>query len=109
MCIRDRVCSIRPEAKKYFKDIDMFIALVEDIYLFWRRLQRYAVVFNETKRAGYQNVQFADAQSEFEELVLEVYRSIESALGKKDKVLRQITAGVNAGLTVTHMLSLIHI
>ena len=99
----DEVCSIRPEAKKYFKDIDMFIALVEDIYLFWRRLQRYAVVFNETKRAGYQNVQFADAQSEFEELVLEVYRSIESALGKKDKVLRQITAGVNAGLTVTHM------
>ena len=95
----DEVCSIRPEAKKYFKDIDMFIALVEDIYLFWRRLQRYAVVFNETKRAGYQNVQFADAQSEFEELVLEVYRSIESALGKKDKVLRQI----NAGLTVTHM------
>ena len=96
----DEVCSIHPEAKKYFKDIDMFIALVEDIYLFWRRLQRYAVVFNETKRAGYQNVQFADAQSEFEELVLEVYRSIESALGKKDKVLRQITAGVNAGLTV---------
>lgn len=99
----DEVCSIRPEAQKYFKDNDMFIALVEDIYLFWRRLQRYAVVFNETKRAGYQNVQFADAQNEFEELVLEVYRTIERALGKKDKVMRQITAGVNAGLTVTHM------
>lgn len=99
----DEVCSIRPKFKAYFKDKDMFIELVEDIYLFWRRLQRYAVVFNETKRAGYQNVQFADAQNKFEELVLEVYRSIESALGKKDKVLRQITAGVNAGLTVTHM------
>ena len=81
----------------------MICLLLEDIYLFWRRLQRYAIVFNETKRAGYQNVQFADAQSEFEELVLEVYRSIQSAIGKKDKVLRQITAGVNAGLAVTHM------
>ena len=99
----NELCVVRPEMKAYFKDKDMFIDLVEDIYLFWRRLQRYAVVFNETKRAGYQNVQFADAQNEFEELVLEVYRSIESALGKKDKVLRQITAGVNAGLTVTHM------
>lgn len=60
----DEICVIRPEVKPYFKDRDMFIALVEDIYLFWRRLQRYAVVFNETKRAGYQNVQFADAQNE---------------------------------------------
>ena len=99
----EEVCAMRSQTKAYFKDRDMFIALVEDIYLFWRRLQRYAIVFNETKRAGYQNVQFADAQSEFEELVLEVYRSIQSAIGKKDKVLRQITAGVNAGLAVTHM------
>ena len=99
----EEVCAMRSQTKAYFKDRDMFIALVEDIYLFWRRLQRYAIVFNETKRAGYQNVQFADAQSEFEELVLEVYRSIQSAVGKKDKVLRQITAGVNAGLAVTHM------
>lgn len=101
----EEVCTIRPEVTPYFQDKEMFIALVEDIYLFWRRLQRYAVVFNETTRSGYQNVQFADAQSEFEDLVLEVYRSIERALGKKDKVMRQITAGVNAGLTVTHMRS----
>ncbi|MFR1295698.1 MAG: hypothetical protein ACLSBH_09880 [Coprobacillus cateniformis] len=71
----------------------MFIALVEDIYLFWRRLQRYAVVFNETKRAGYQNVQFADAQNEFEELVLEVYRTIERALGKKIKLCVKLQQG----------------
>ena len=101
----EEICTIRPEVTPYFQDKEMFIALVEDIYLFWRRLQRYAVVFNETTRSGYQNVQFADAQSEFEDLVLEVYRSIERALGKKDKVMRQITAGVNAGLTVTHMRS----
>lgn len=99
----EEVCKVKPDTQPYLEDKDMFIKLVEDIYLFWRRLQRYAVVFNEKKRLGYQNVQFADAQNEFEELVLEVYRSIEKSLGKNDKVLRQITAGVNAGLTVTHM------
>lgn len=70
----EEVVKIRPDVKDYFQDKDMFVALVEDIYLFWRRLQRYAVVFNETKRAGYQNVQFADAQNEFEELILKVYQ-----------------------------------
>ncbi|MCD7809064.1 MAG: phosphoenolpyruvate carboxykinase [Erysipelotrichaceae bacterium] len=99
----NELVSIRPDMAAYFDDRDLFIDLIEDIYLFWRRLQRYAVVFNETKRDGYQNVQFTDAQSDFEELVLKVYRSLLHALGKKDKVLRQITAGVNAGLTVTHM------
>ncbi|MCD7894412.1 MAG: phosphoenolpyruvate carboxykinase [Erysipelotrichaceae bacterium] len=99
----DELVSIRPDKAAYFDDRDLFIALIEDIYLYWRRLQRYAVVFNETRRDGYQNVQFTDAQSDFEELVLKVYRSMQNALGKNDKVLRQITAGVNAGLTVTHM------
>ena len=46
----EEICTIRPEVTPYFQDKEMFIALVEDIYLFWRRLQRYAVVFNETTR-----------------------------------------------------------
>lgn len=79
----------------------MFVKLIEDIYLYWRKLQRYAIVFNDSKKSGYR-VQFADAQEEFEKLVLEVYRSMQRAVGKNDKV-RQITAGVNAGLTVTHL------
>ena len=47
----EEVCAMRSQTKAYFKDRDMFIALVEDIYLFWRRLQRYAIVFNETKKS----------------------------------------------------------
>ena len=90
----EEVCAIRSQAKAYFKDRDMFIALVEDIYLFWRRLQRYSIVYNEKSSKGYQNVQFADAQVKFEELVLSVYRSIrEKCIGYKEHVLRQITAG----------------
>lgn len=99
----EQVCALRPEYAVYFEDRDMFVKLIEDIYLYWRKLQRYAIVFNDSKKSGYQSVQFADAQEEFEKLVLEVYRSMQRAVGKNDKVLRQITAGVNAGLTVTHL------
>lgn len=103
MTVEDAV-ALKPEAGVYFEDRDIFVQLIEDIYLFWRRLQRYAIVFNEERSKGFQNVQFADAQTEFEELVLSVYRTMqETALGQKNKVYRQIIAGVNAGLTVTHM------
>lgn len=94
----------RPDYGCYFQSWDMFHRLVEDLYLYWRRLERYAIVFNDEKRSGYQNVHFASAQNAFEDLVLKVYRSIEeTALGKKNNVYRQITAGVNAGLTITNM------
>lgn len=95
-----------PHLAGYFRNRDEFVKVVEEVYLFWRRLQRYSVVFNEKTSKGYQNVQFGDAQVKFEELVLSVYRSIEeTALGYHHNVYRQITAGVNAGLRVTNMRS----
>ena len=56
------LASIYPKFAPYFRDMDEFTQVIEDIYLFWRRLQRYSVVYNEESRGGYQNVQFADAQ-----------------------------------------------
>ena len=72
------LASIYPKFAPYFRDMDEFTQVIEDIYLFWRRLQRYSVVYNEESRGGYQNVQFADAQVNFEALVLSVYRSIKN-------------------------------
>jgi len=100
------LASIYPKFAPYFRDMDEFTQVIEDIYLFWRRLQRYSVVYNEESRGGYQNVQFADAQANFEALVLSVYRSIKNkCIGQSENVLRQITAGVNAGLRVSNMRS----
>lgn len=94
----------RPEFKPYFRDSDMLEELIEQLYLFWRKLQRYALVINDEKREGYQNVGFADAQEEFEKLILRTYRTISyQATHKTEKVLRQITAGVNAGLEITSL------
>ena len=91
----------------YFEDRDVLYNIIEKIYLFWRRHQRYAVVFNQQKQSsGFQSVGFVDAQNQFEKLVLQTYRTIEeTALGHKNRVYRQITAGVNAGLSVMRMRS----
>ena len=94
---------------KYFESRDMLYNIIEKIYLFWRRHQRYAVVFNSQKQSsGFQSVGFVDAQTQFEKLVLQTYRTIEeTALGHKNRVYRQITAGVNAGLSVMRMRSIL--
>ncbi len=91
----------------YFESRDMLYNIIEKIYLFWRRHQRYAVVFNNQKQSsGFQSVGFVDAQNQFEKLVLQTYRTIEeTALGHKNRVYRQITAGVNAGLSVMRIRS----
>ena len=102
----DELVSTYPHFAEYFRDRDEFVKVIEEVYLFWRKLQRYSVVYNESTSRGYQNVQFAVAQAKFEELVLQVYRTIEEkALGYNHQVYRQITAGVNAGLRVTNMRS----
>ena len=44
------LASIYPKFAPYFRDMDEFTQVIEDIYLFWRRLQRYSVVYNEESR-----------------------------------------------------------
>ena len=41
------LASIYPKFAPYFRDMDEFTQVIEDVYLFWRRLQRYSVVYNE--------------------------------------------------------------
>jgi len=104
----EEIRETRPKYGPYVSDEENTEKLIEHLYLYWRKLQRYALVFNEDKKAGYQNVGFADAQDQFEKLVLGTYRTVrEAALGRKEKVLRQITAGVNAGLEITHLRSIL--
>lgn len=102
----EQLLETHPKYDLYFRDRDEFVRIVEEVYLYWRKLQRFSVVFNEQTSKGYQNVQFSDAQTKFEALVLTVYRTIEeTALGYSHRVYRQVTAGVNAGLRVTNVAS----
>ena len=95
----DELCAAYPELKGYFKSKRTFLNIIEEYYLFWRRYERYAVIYADKERQGLQSVQFTSAIMDFENLVLTTYRRIQEAgMRHENRVYRQISAGVNAGL-----------
>lgn len=86
---------------EYVMSEAMLLEFIEKLYNYWRKLGRYAIAYNNQSQSGIQNQQFIEAHNRFENLVLETYRRISEDLkGKKNRVYRQLIAGVNAGLIV---------
>ena len=84
---------------KLLTDKDKFIDFVEDLYHFWRRIERYTIVQHNRINEGLEKVSFIDANNEFAKLILNLYRKIEeNVLGVRPNVYRQLPAGGNAGL-----------
>ncbi|MCX7884818.1 MAG: phosphoenolpyruvate carboxykinase [Caloramator sp.] len=80
-----------------------FIDMIEGIYGFWRRLERYTIISDNKTNEGLQNVSFIDANSQFSALILNLYRKIsENVSGVKPNVYRQLPAGANAALVLSH-------
>ena len=76
--------------------------LVENFYDYWRKLERYAVVYSKASIDGIESTTFISAQSEFNSLVLKTYRAISQKLyGKKFSIYRQLPAGINAALLIS--------
>ncbi|KYH36034.1 hypothetical protein CLTEP_04280 [Clostridium tepidiprofundi DSM 19306] len=81
------------------KDTEKFVELIEGLYNFWRKIERYTIVHNKRIGDGLQNVSFIEANYNFTKLVLDTYRKIEeTVLGYNHKVYRQLSAGGNVGL-----------
>ena len=101
----DEVTSNYPNLRPYLKSRRTFLNIIEEFYLFWRRYERYAIVYDDKDERGIQSVQFTDAIVKFENLVLSTYRRIQEAgMRKENKVYRQITAGVNAGIIASRQI-----
>ncbi|MBE6071355.1 MAG: phosphoenolpyruvate carboxykinase [Clostridium butyricum] len=83
---------------------DDFVAFVEDLYLFWRRLERYTIIHRYKVQQGLAAVSFTEANDNFSVLILKLYRKIEkSMLGYEPQVYRQIPAGGNACVMIHEM------
>jgi len=83
---------------------DKLIDLIEDIYLFWRRLERYTII-NGNKKEGMSAVNFTKANSNLSNLVLTFYRKVEkNILGYKPNVFRQIPVGGNVSLKINKVI-----
>ena len=42
----EEVLQSYPQFAGYFRNRDEFVKVIEEVYLFWRKLQRYSVVYN---------------------------------------------------------------
>lgn len=102
VCNSEEVVDVDNKYAIFFEDKDIFIELIELLYTFWRKLNRFAIVHNSSIGNGLQSVRFIQASELFNELVLSLYRRIEeTVMGYQHRVYRQLTAGVNAGLNLS--------
>lgn len=100
----DEIAVLNPEYSSILSSKDNFIDFIEDLYNFWRRLERYTIVQNRRISEGLEKVSFIEANTNFSNLVLNLYRKIEeNVLGYPPNVYRQLPAGGNAGLILNNI------
>lgn len=97
----EEVSKISTKYENLLINKDYFINFIEDLYSFWRKLERYSIVHSTRMNEGLESTSFLDANNQFSMLILSLYRKIEeNVLGYKPSVYRQLPAGGNAGLIV---------
>ena len=99
------ISQLNPKYNEVLSNKEEFINVIEDFYLFWRRLERYTIIQNDKISQGLAAMNFTEANSAFEKLILRFYRKIEqNVLGRNPKVFRQITAGGNCSIMINKLL-----
>ena len=83
---------------------DILIKFLDEFYDYWRSLERYSMIYNSYEGSGIQKIKFIEANNNFTQLVLQVYRTIEERLMEcTQNVYRQLIVGVNAGLVIDEL------
>ena len=104
VCNIDEIINVDNKYNIFFNDKDNFLELIDLLYTFWSKLERFAVVSNTMVTEGLQNVRFTQANGLFCELVLTTYRRLqETVRGYEDRVFRQLAMGANAGLLMSNI------
>lgn len=62
--------------EKIMKDKYEFFKFIEDLYSYWRKLERYSILQNTKITDGLASVSFLEANTKFSKLVLDFYRKI---------------------------------
>jgi hypothetical protein len=97
-----QISDLNAHYKNLLESPNDVIDFIEGFYDYWRGLERYALILTDNESEGIQNVNFIEANNDFSNLILRVYRRIvENIKGDNHNVYRQLTAGVNAGLVLT--------
>ena len=86
----------------YLNDRTLLLTFIEELYNFWKGHQRFSVTLS-TPNNSLQEPGFVNADSSFNRLIREVYRSLEQKVqGRFNKVYRQLQAGTNAAAAIRY-------
>lgn len=90
-----------PKYKALYEYKADFRHLVEEIYTYWRKLERYSVIFDNKSTEGLISSNFIEVKEDFDKLILNLYRKVSNNISmEKPNVYRQITAGTNVGMVM---------
>ena len=99
----EEISSMNKEYDPLLSDKEKLFEIIEELYNFWRRFERF-IYMEAPQRSAYtknslHHAQFIKSNEEFKNLVLYVYRRIsENLIGKNPRVYRQLPAGANMGM-----------
>lgn len=83
------------------KERDALLRIVEDMYDYWRKLERYSLIEKNSDKEGLEVENFLGSNIKLKDMILEIYRKVEvSITGKVQKVFRQVPAGANSSVIV---------
>ncbi|MDD7793251.1 phosphoenolpyruvate carboxykinase [Clostridium sp. 'White wine YQ'] len=100
----EEISHVNPNYSGLLLNKDEFIAFVEDLYLFWRKLERYTIIYTNRVKTGLAAVSFTEVDSQFSRLIRRLYRRIEkNVLGYSPNVFRQLPVGGNASLMLSNV------
>lgn len=101
----DEVLVVNDAFEGLLEDKKSFANIIDDVYSFWRKLERYTVIQNNKVKDGIAAVGFVDANKSFNDLILRFYRRLQkNLLGSMPNVLRQVSAGGNASIIVSNLI-----
>lgn len=101
----DEVLVVNDAFEGLLEDKKSFANIIDDVYSFWRKLERYTVIQNNKVKDGIAAVGFVDANKSFNDLILRFYRRLQkNLLGSMPNVLRQVSAGGNASIMVSNLI-----
>ena len=87
----------------YLNDKGRLLEFIEEMYNFWKRHQRF-LVLKAGGTAQLQQSNFVQADSNFNKLIRNIYRSIsETLMERNNRVYRQLQAGTNAALLLANV------
>lgn len=101
----DEVLVVNDAFEGLLEDKKSFANIIDDVYSFWRKLERYTVIQNNKVKDGVAAVGFVDANKSFNDLILRFYRRLQkNLLGSMPNILRQVSAGGNASIMVSNLI-----